>query len=285
MHLYTGVVLHLTEAEAFVHTYWARPSDVGAAVEQILDAARANGVKNPRLLSLDLFDIDDLPTDVIPSPQANTFWSEEKHYFDPEPVFAIPYGVIATHDEGEHDIDEIAPGFTRSADEDGMIVLEVNVEGPHLAAIYGELLKVHSRYEVFWYRLHDFWEDATTQLLVSDLLDTPEAILAHLADHEHDSLQNGYVTLTAYLEEGRTNLNLTEHKQITIYTYSEDLAKRYAEALNGLGYPEMDELVSFEFGIYHWHFRHPDSRTRSQLIEHLKEAGFRDWDPNSGDQE
>jgi hypothetical protein len=214
-----------------------------------------------------------------PGKHSATFWATGRAFFDPEPAFSLPYGTIAACTEGDHDIGEIAPGFTRRKAANGMTTLEVNVEGNHLLEIYSLLLELTDSFRVFWYLLHDHWEDAGDHFLVNESLDTPEAIIAHLLENEADSILNGYVTLTAYRQEGGTNLSLSDHKRIVISTYSDGVADSYASALNQAGYPEMDELVSIQRGIYHWHYRPSRSRPRAALIEHLHATGFKNWTP------
>ena len=279
MKLHTCLIEEQTEDEAYVQVYWSRAEHLGAAIGNMLAAARANGMLNPEPRQTDPYDLSSLTEEVIPSSAAETFWADRRYYFSPEPLFQVPYGVISSCVEGDHDIDEIAPGFTLSRDESGKTTLEANVAGDHLFTLYRNLLELHPRYKVFWYLLHDHWDHGSDRFLINEALDTPEAILDHLEAHQHDSIFNGHVTLTAYLEEGATNFNLTDHKRLIIHTYSDEVAARYAARLHDLGYPRMEDLVSIERGIHHWHFRHPASRTKQGLADHLKEIGFSDWEP------
>lgn len=277
--LYTCLIDEQTEHEAFVQVYWSRADDIGSAIEKMLSAARANGLTSPEPREIDPYDIDSLEGDVEPNLDAETFWATGRVFFNPEPFFRLPYGIIGSCIEGEYDINEITSGFTRSKSDDGKTTIEVNVPREALFEIYSLLLKINPLYKVFWYLLHDHWEDMQDHFLVNEFLNRPDAILNHLRKNELDSLMNGYVTLTAYLEEGATNLNISDHKRIIISTYSDELANVYSSALNNAGYPQIDELVSIDDQIHHWHYRHPNSRSRRELVENLHSIGFSDWTP------
>lgn len=128
--LYTGLINEQTENDAFIQSYFSRADHMGEALEKMLAAARLNGLENPEVRELDPLDtkmLETLEMKVEPGPDAGTFWVISRIYYEPEPLFQLPYGVIASQDEEGHDVDEIAPGFTQSRDENGLTTLEVNV--------------------------------------------------------------------------------------------------------------------------------------------------------------
>lgn len=283
--LYTCLLESQADDEAFVQIYWARGRHPGEAIEKMKIAARLNGMADPEARHLDPAEEKPDSQDPIETNSAgDVFWSTGRFYFDPEPTFRLPHGIIASFAEVEHDIAAITPGYTRQKNEAGKTTIEVNVEGHALLALYEQLLGMRDSYRVFWYLLHDHWDAAQDEFLVNESLDRPDAILAHLRAHPYDSLLNGGVTLTAYHLEGATNLNLSDHKRIVIFTYSDTVADEYAAALNAAGYPEMPELVSIDHHLPHWHHPHAAGRTRADLMEHLRSIGFQDWQPDQASQ-
>ncbi|MDB6028454.1 MAG: hypothetical protein JWM68_4677 [Verrucomicrobiales bacterium] len=275
--LYTCLIEELTDEQAFVQVYWARADHMGVAIEKMLAAARLNGLKDPQPREADPYDIENLKCTVQPSPDAETFWAVDRYAFPPEPIVELPYGIIASCIEGEQDAKHIIEGYTRHKDDQGKITISINVERTALLPLYERLLRTRASYRVFWYLLHDHWTNSEDHFLVNEALDSPDKILSHLHEHPLDSVMNGYVTLTAYHEEGATNLNISDHKQIVITTYSDDIAEDYATVLADLGYVQADELVTIDDRIHHWHYRHPDSLGQPDLVDHLHSIGFRDW--------
>jgi hypothetical protein len=282
--LYTCLIDEHTEDEAFVQVYWSHAAHIGAAIEKMIAAAYRNGLTHPEPRQLDPYDIKNVKGVVVPGSDSETFWSKGRYYFPPEPVFTLPYGVIGSCLEGDHDLDAIIPGYTRHKDKQGKTTIEVNVEREDLLPLYDRLLKLRDTYRVFWYLIHNHWDDTKDQFLVNETLSKPKTILAHLAENKLDSISNGYVTLTAFNKEGATNLNISDHKRIIILTYSDKLASDYCSALKAFGYSKKKELVSIQQGIHHWHFRHPKSHSRSGLVKHLRSIGFTDWHPKTEQQ-
>jgi hypothetical protein len=279
--LFTCLVEERSTTEPFVQVYWARDEHLGGALEKMQSAARSNGLRDPALREADPYDLDNLIGEVEPSPSADVFWALTRHFFPPEPIFTLPYGVIGSCIEGERDIGEIVAGYSLGKADSGLITLEVNASADELAPLYQEFLQAHPSYRVFWYLLHDHWLDdgSDSLFLINEGLNTPARIIDHLRQHERDSLMNGFVTLTAYLQEGSTNINISDHKRIVVVTYSDEIAAGYADLLDKSGYDRMDDLTSIDRGIHHWHFRHPGSRDRAALEHYLRELGFKDWKP------
>jgi len=244
-------------------------------------AARSNGLRDPAMREADPFDLNNLQCEVKPSPSADVFWALSRHFFPPEPTFALPYGVIGSCIEGERDISEIVAGYSLSKADSGLTTLEVNVSADELAPLYQEFLQAHPSYRVFWYLLHDHWlgDGSDSLFLINEGFNTPAGIIEHLQAHMRDSIMNGFVTLTAYLQEGSTNVKVSDHKRIVVATYADEIAGNYANLLDHVGYDRFDDLTSFDRGIHHWHFRHPASRDRAALERYLRELGFKDWKP------
>ena len=279
--LFTCLVEERGTAEPFVQVYWARDEHLGGALEKMQVAARANGLRDPAMREADPYDLDNLQGEVEPDPAADVFWALERYSFPPEPTFALPYGVIGSCIEGERDIGDIVAGYSLNKSENGLTTLEVNADEVELVPLYEEFLQAHSSYRVFWYLLHDHWlDDGSNNLfLINEELNTPARIIEHLRLHERDAIMNGFVTLTAYLQQGSTNVKVSDHKRIVIATYSDEIAAGYVKLLDRAGYDRDDDLTSIDQGIHHWHYRHPASRDRAALVEHLRQLGFKDWKP------
>lgn len=277
--LYTCLIEEQNNDEAFVQIFWARGNHMGDAIEKALSAARVNGLQNPSVREADPFDIENLEAEVFPSPEADVFYATTRYSFPPEPSFIFPTGIIpsCTEDEEAHDVDYIQAGYRRTKDEEGLIEIGVNVSGPDLLPLYERILKVHDTYETFWYLIHDHWEDSEDQIYENSDLCSSEAIMEHLKAHRHYAILNGFVTLTAYLDEGATNVNISDHKRIVILTYSDSVVNAIETVLKDEGFSHREELVSFDHRIHHWHYRPSESLERNDLITYLTSCGFKPW--------
>lgn len=161
----------------------------------------------------------------------------------------------------------------------------MNVAGPQLLPVYQRLLHLYGSYETFWYVIHNHWDEGTDQVYENPSLNTAAAIFEHLKAHPHDTVLNGHVTLTAYLDEGATNLNISDHKRIVILTYSDSVADAFEAEIRAAGFAHDEHLKSFDQRIHHWHYRPSKSLTRADLIRQLVTTGFQLWNPESGSEQ
>jgi hypothetical protein len=280
--LYVYLLEEADPIEPFFQTYWAHAEHLGEALHKVIVAATRNGLSLPLARAADSCEIPNSDWEVARNPEADVFWTVGRIFFPPEPSFRVPYGVISSYAKGDHDLDEIRAGFERSADETGLHTIEVNVPESGLLGTYSHLLSLRSRFKVFWYKIHGHWTDSDQdELYVNESLDSPEKIITHLRKTEINSVKNGFLTLTAYIEEGATNFNISDHKKIVVLTYSENVADQVVAELERNGLGRIDPFVSIELGIHHWHYRHPESKPRDQLIQSLLESGFRKWAPKA----
>ena len=281
MTLFTCLIEERDKREPFVQVYWAYADHLGEAINMMLAAAKENGLKDHLPRQCDPYDIENLPDEIEPSSEDSVFWATVQHTYPPEEVFDLPIGIIASCIEGDFDIDEIERGHTISKGNDGLTIINVNVENDNLFTLYSEIIDLFPKYRVFWYVLHDHWDNEfNNQFFVKESLDTPELILSHLTDNYLNSIQNGFVTLTAYLDEGATNIDITDHKRISIKTRSDSVVHKCLRRLDTSGYTERKSLVSIDDRIHHWHYRVPGSYSKNELKVFLKEHGFFVWDPN-----
>lgn len=280
--LFRCFVLEQDIEKPFFTNYWARASQMGEAIQMIFSAAKRNNLQYPNLLSCDPYEIKNLDCEVSPDSKADVFWMTSNCYFPPEEgkTFILPTGIIPSSEEGEYSIDEISQGYQIETNKEGMISIHVNVEAGEIIPLYNQLINLNQNYKVFWYVLHNETNsEAEKKFLVNEDLNSPEKILKHLRENEKNSIQNGFVSLTAFLEEGSTNLTISDHKRFAILTYSKDMANQYRLTLENADYPQINKLKSIEFGMHHWHYRLPGSLPNEELEVFLKSSGFSDWNP------
>lgn len=133
---------------------------------------------------------------------------------------------------------------------------------------------------VFWVKISADWEEkGREEFWVNEDLNAPELLASYLTDHWNDTVANGHVTLTAYSGAGQTNLSIDSNKTIKVLTKSAKMQGRMAAALRGIGFEELAELHSLEYGYYHWHYRPASSKSRAGLVAALKMDGFSAWNP------
>lgn len=261
----------------FCQNYYVQALNLGDAIQQTLAAASSEGMNDP-WVDLIRPTTKEAIEDASPIP-GHPAWKSDTQFayrHGDESHFALPHGIVPSWEKEELDPDEISAGYSRQED-NGLTTIAVNVAADDLWSLYKKLLYIYPEYKVFWYLLHEHWEETSDQFFTNEELNSPDRISSHLEQHQLDSIQNGYVTLTAYREEGATNLNISEHKQIVVLTHSPNLADQYAQVLEENFYFQVPDLVSIDQGIYHWHYRLPGSRSRQELITHLKAEGFDEW--------
>jgi hypothetical protein len=73
---------------------------------------------------------------------------------------------------------------------------------------------------------------------------------------------------------------IIESSQKGDYDYDDKSARIQRQTLavlGSLGYQELREFHSLEYGYYHWHYRPARSKSRKRLVAALKNDGFRWW--------
>jgi hypothetical protein len=277
--LYTCLIEEAHPKRPFVQVYWAYGEHLGAALERMRRAALANGLKRPRWKQADPFEPADLKSGLFRSDGGEILWSDERFYFESEPGFTPPYGVIASCIEGPFDIDDIRVGYHLSC-EDGLYTLEANTTEERLLEDYIGLLRAHEPFRVFWVKVHGHWSDAVEdELYANESITTASTVETLLATDPPNGLRNGFVTLTAFLNEGATNFNISDHKKIVVLTRSEAIAEQVENWLGSRKYPRLDPFVTMDDRMHHWHYRDPQGLDRLELVERLQANGFSRWRP------
>lgn len=266
--------------DSFYQVYWAHGDHLGDALPRIRAEARDNGVEAPVFVNADPFDIENLP-DELGDVSGQDVFSTGRIYFPRTETFEFPCGIVPSWVEGPHDPQEIRDGYAVNRAADGMVKIEVNVSGPKLRPLYYALIREWGDFRVFWYRIHtDYEHSEQGEMMVNETLSTAEAIIDHLEANALDSLDNGLCTLTAYVPEGGTNLNISDHKKIVVLTYDEANAARAIKFLDSHGYEKTEPFLTIDADMHHRHYRPEGSRDRPSLIEHLTAQGFKPWQPN-----
>ncbi|KAB8040829.1 hypothetical protein GCL60_02565 [Silvanigrella paludirubra] len=265
----------------FVQVYWAYAEHLGAALEKIYFAALKNGFKNPVWREADPTTEDALPDTFHLLNKNEVFWSESRNYFPPEEIIKLPYGVICSGIEGELFINEVKKGFNIYKKEN-LYCLEVNISDAELAPLYFDILNEYNSFDAFWYTLHDYsGEENINNLFVNEELNNAQKIIAHLNEDFNNGIKNGFCSITSFIKEGETNINISDHKKIVIMTYSLKILDIATKVLIDKGIMNLESLKSIDEGFYHWHFRSPNSLDRADLINKLKSLGFFEWIPDS----
>ena len=268
-----------TEAEnSYLGMYWTWAFHFGEAINAVEDCAKKDGYENPKATFIDFFDFDELPEDAIVIDD-KTYMDKEIYSYPTEDVYKLPVGVIFA--PGEHSFDEsqIKPAYEIGHHEDGTIEIEAVVEATEIMPIYVELVSILPEIRVFWLKLADDWESADAeQLFVNEAVNSPAKVLEYIENNSFDTLQNGHVTITAYFDDGNTNINISFHKSIVVLTNDKDLAAKFTGILKKRGLRKKKQLISIANGFHHWHYRHHESLNRADLIEKLKTQGFKEWD-------
>jgi hypothetical protein len=283
--LFVVLVEEAHDETPFFQTFWAYGEHLGDALEKVRRAARSQGLCRPICREAGPYDLANLDCEVDRLETGDVFWSLGRSSFPPRTAFEIPQGVIpAAAQDGEAetlDSDDIRPGF-RVTEEGDLFTVEANVDEPSLAALHEALLRAFEPFEVFWYQLQGDWEgelDAPELLYVNEELSSADRVLEHLHASRTDSIQNGFVTLTAFASLGATNVNLSDHKKLVVITRADEQKDKAVSLLESRGYQELSPFVSIDQRIHHWHFRHPQGRGREGLISHLLDTGFSLWLP------
>lgn len=286
--LYCGVVLEDDKAVPFYQAYYVPASSMGHAIAKILELSKSAGLSKPSIVECDpwwLYEDDKCDgedTEIQNSINATGFFQSDRAFFDEPGTFKLPTGVVVS-DETEEALDptELSAGYTKEIDESGLCFLEINVDADNLITLYSRILNLNEDYRVFWYQIHDHWDESSgDQFFTNTDLNAPHKILRHLRENSQNSIENGYVSLTAMLREGETNIRISDHKRIIISTYSEKVVGKVERLLEFNRYSLHTELLSIDSLMAHWHYCLPQCLERAELISHLESIGFSDWDPN-----
>lgn len=279
MPLYTCLIESHENDEAFIQGYWAYADHLGDAISEIIIEAKNQGILNPIPRQVDPYDILNLQCDVVYGQNGNVFYNPNRHYFPfGETAFRFPYGIIPSAIEGEFDPDEIVVGYDKYDLQDGMRKISVNCDEGNLLVLYQKILESQNKYRVLMLELCDHYENGeSASIYVNESLNNPALISQFLINNQVNVLENGHISLISYLQQGRTNIKLTDHKMIEISGYDIPLMEKLEEVIIGLKVSYMDRFVSIDNKIHHWHYRPKGSLDKKSLIQKLLFDGFSKW--------
>lgn len=263
----------------FFQLYWAYGERIGLALDAALAAAVANGLRCVWPASVDPASAEELDVEVERAADGKVLWSKGKIFYPPndrDRAMRLPPGVILSGNPGDFEAEDIQPGYEVVGD-DEYHRLEINVPAERLRSDYGRFLEAFEPFRVFWYKFHDHWDEGPEELYTNESLSSAAAIQEHLDDNQVDSLRNGLVTLTAYLEDGATNISITDHRKIVAIGQSAEVIEAATLVARRLGYRELEPFITVDRRMFHWHYRPSNSRSRTELIDHLVARGFGRW--------
>ena len=263
--------------------YWAFAEHLGEALELMKIAAGENELSNPVWRSADYWGSAQLPEGVDQAENKIVFYYPMRYCFnsDSKPALLLPYGVIGSDTKGRHDYRDIHEGYLISKKGD-LQLIEATISDTRLLQDYEDVVSVFDCLEVFWCRIHDHWYDRGEEFYVNRDLRTVEDVHKFILANSESTIRNGYVSLTSYFTEGKTNVTITDHKRLFVSSRSDDCIKRALTVLNDLGYSRKRKLISIDGNMHHWHFRDPKGLDRDDLAKKLKMDGFEFWKPDHG---
>lgn len=279
---YTGLIKWSDEEFSYFRVFWSWATNIGEAIDKMLKCAAQQQITNPKIYQFDPYNFEVLPSNAIASNNGETYFSEPTYSFPTEANYQLPYGVIASCLEGEHDISEIQVGYEVKREADGLIKLTALVEEDKLLPLYLNLLQVLPSIRVFWIKLQDDWEHfGKEELYVHEGLNCPQTIKLFLEQYHLDILLNGHLTLTSYTDRGETNVSIDEHRLIIVLGYDEELIDKICKRLEQYNFSKKSNLITVLSKIHHWHYKHPAGKARRDLTLLLRNKGFSYWEPQN----
>jgi len=279
---YTGLIEATDNNQAFVQVFYAYGSHIGEAIDSMLSYAIEIGLKNPKVVEADFYQFENLSDDAMKVDGLDIYFINERYYFPINEFtsFQLPYGVILSCIEGEFEPELIKEGFTRYTDDNEIKHLDIVIDRSKLLDAFLSIAEKLNSIRVLWVRLEKDWEDGQEfEFYANESLNNISNIKNFILDNINDILLNGYLSTTIYSSDGATNVSIDKHKKIHISTKSSefiDLAANYIENMN-LNFYDFDNFYSIDYGYYHYHYRPTNSKSRMDLIKHLKENGFYLW--------
>jgi hypothetical protein len=276
--LFKVMIESIEPEHSFFQVFWSPGTHIGAAIDTILSACVRMGINNPNAREADCVEFDSLPENAVRHKRLNVWHAPGRSYFPTEKSFIAPAGIVESGQKGEYDYELIREGFRLPEIEDGIYEVEATIERDKLFDVFVELIKRLPSIRVFWIKLAADWEDQNREeFWTNESLNTAESIAGFVTAHWNDTVANGHVALTTYGDSGQTNLTIDTHKTIKALTKSAEIQLMMASSLTSLGFEELPEFHSLEYGFYHWHYRPTRSKSRTGLIAAMKKWGFSLW--------
>lgn len=193
--------------------------------------------------------------------------------------FVLPTGVVFAEEGTPFDLEEVVEARSAGAEEDycwaELVVDDRRLRDVFLAQF--SHLPIADGLEI---RTLGHWDDAgITQVWIGDREKFHGIyIWRFLEEHWPDLVDNGFIELAVYSRQTDSILRLTEHKTILFTAGSPAERDRFVQKSEELGYRETDPFRSIVNECVHYHYRPPESMSRSDLLAALESWGFREVD-------
>ena len=260
---------------SYIKVFWAWAEHIGVAIHKVIEVAQQMGLREPIATMIDFVDSESLSNDVYEICETGVFTFDEEYSFPAEDFVDIPDGVIL-HAEDENPEDDIKEGYKSYCNNDDFYFVDIVLSKNKLFKIFIKLVKSLPDIKVSWVSIPDE-NNEKAELWVNENLNDAKKILYFLKSTQADIFQNGLVGFTVYSEVGATNLNLTDHKEISVVTKSQKIKNLITAKIDQFKVKKFDELSCISEGFYHWHYRPIDSLDPKDFIAFLKSKGFAIW--------
>ena len=269
------VIAQENSSTSYIKVFWSWAEHIGTAIHKVIEVAQKMGLCNPIADMIDFSDFESLPGDVYEVSETGVFTCDEAYSFPAEDSIDFPDGIIL-HIEDENPEDSIKEGYESYYSDNNFYCINIVLPRSRLFGIFMELVKGLSDIKVSWVSIQDE-NNEKAQLWVNEDLNDANKILNFLESTQVNILQNGLVGFTVYSEDGATNLNLTDHKEISVVTQNESIKELLVDQLNKLKIREFDKLSCISEGFLHWHYRPAEALNHEDFIKFLKSNGFNLW--------
>lgn len=259
---------------------WAE--NISHSLDKSLSYANSLSFPNPAVRQIDPYNFDSIKTIKGLKKDGEVYISEKIYSFNYVDSYHFPHGIIASCMEGNHDISEIKPGYKVFHENDGLIKLTLNSKAECLLSTYNNLLSIVPCIDTFWIKISAEWDCYTDDVFyINQNLNSSQSIYSFINEHQIDLLFNGYVTLTSYVSQGRTNISIDDHKLVIVLSYDEQLVDNLCIHLEENNMHRKHDLITIQDEIYHWHYPHIEGKSKKELISLLANEDFRYWNPKA----
>ena len=268
------------ESQGAFTSFYAYGNHLGEALANAIESAAKINLNNCNLIEanrLDLFEDFKLP-------ENTEQLSDQVHYqtglslydFEEQEDFISPVGVVKSTEDGKYDADLIKEQFAAySKDENGIFSLVLTASKKKLKKVFLQSANLLPEINGLGIYLLNHWDEEEETEIWSRLSEnTKEEILAFIAGDDLNLLQNGFIDIVLYCQEGRTNLVLDEHKQIQLSTSSEEIFNSFGQGIINMGFEQTNDFYTLEYGYYHWHYRSGGSLDKNQFRAFLQKNHF-----------
>lgn len=262
----------------YVLYLWAE--NISHSLDRILSYANSVNIPNPVVRQIDPYDFDKIKIIDGLKKDGEVYISEKVYSFNYIENYHFPQGIIASCMEGKHDISEVEVGYKVIYENDGLIKLTLNSKAELLLSTYNKLLAAVSHIDTFWIRISAEWDCCIGDIFyINQNLNSSQSIYTFINEHQIDLLFNGYVTLTSYVNQGKTNISIDDHKLIIVLSYDKQLISNLCTHLEENNIHRRHDLITIQDEVYHWHYHHVDGKSKKELISFLTNKDFRYWNP------